>query len=506
MNCKLKNKNVVAVAIAFAVMVTMSNVGYAENATAPAENAAAAPSADVADDLFGLDSEESQEAPLDTPDAPPVDISQNDELPLVDGVANAAPLNVDTMQPEEKPAEQNDAPAAPAATPQQNQSQPEPVIEAPKSPFESFGNAILSKVDNDLFNQMSNIEKQTTLLNLELKREEVKSRIEALRIQRQKAHEEEEARKRAEEEKAKEAELQRQIKLAEAEEKVRQKEIELEKIRQAKVLNDYMNEMLIINQQWVEKNAALQLQIRKLEDERLTLVKNFEDKMGSIHRSASSSTEKANNAKSNHERAITSLNAQISALKNSLSNSQKELEEAKNNNSINPFAAEGNIDENAIDLSQDYAIMDITGKGNNIVAKIVSKDGTTFIVHKGSMLKGGEVVTAITDNYVAFDNKGIKSYLYTGGTVMNYEPTVSFNDAGKTSQETSGVTTSSVASHNVRGGANVSSGSGTASKVNTATPSASQSGNSRKSSSSRSRSRKSGGSGIGSFSQGMFVH
>ena len=43
-----------------------------------------------------------------------------------------------------------------------------PTAEAPKSPFESFGNAILSKVDNDLFNQMSNIEKQNTLLNLEL--------------------------------------------------------------------------------------------------------------------------------------------------------------------------------------------------------------------------------------------------------------------------------------------------------------------------------------------------
>ena len=39
-------------------------------------------------------------------------------------------------------------------------------IEAPKSPFENFGNAILSKVDNSLFNQMSNIEKQTTILNL----------------------------------------------------------------------------------------------------------------------------------------------------------------------------------------------------------------------------------------------------------------------------------------------------------------------------------------------------
>ena len=102
-------------------------------------------------------------------------------------------------------------------------------------------------------------------------------------------------------------------------------------------------------------------------------------------------------------------------------------------------------------MSDEYAIMDITGKGKDIIAKIVSKDGTTFIVHKGSMLKGGEVVMAITNNYVAFDNKGVKSYLYTGGTVREYEPETSFNGADKTPVSGKNAVSHNSSVRNVRG-------------------------------------------------------
>ena len=39
------------------------------------------------------------------------------------------------------------------------------------NPIDSLGNSILSQIDSDLFQQMSEIEKSTTLLTLELKRE-----------------------------------------------------------------------------------------------------------------------------------------------------------------------------------------------------------------------------------------------------------------------------------------------------------------------------------------------
>lgn len=328
-----------------------------------------------------------------------------------------------------------------------------PVTEAPKSPFESFGNAILAKVDSDLFNQMSNIEKQTTLLNLELKREELKNKVEALKAARKRAKEEEDERRRAIEEKRKDREAERQAKIIAAQERLRQREIELEKVRQARVLNAYMNEMLLINQQWVEKNASLQSRIIELEKERIDLIKDFEDKTANVYREIFAVKKRAESAVATHERVVTSLNAQITQLRRSVIENEDRYKKLKDGNAANPFAASpglNGIDEDAIDMSKEYAIMDITGKGENIVAKIVNSEGTTFIVHKGSMLKGGEVVTAITDNYIAFDNKGIKSYLYTGGSVMEFEPTVSFNDSEKMPEETEKMSIKSDV-HNVLG-------------------------------------------------------
>ena len=306
-----------------------------------------------------------------------------------------------------------------------------PEIGEAKSPFESFGNAILSKVDNDLFNQMSNIEKQTTLLRLELRREELKSRVEALRNARLKAQQEEDARIRAEKEREKDLEAARQAQIIAEQEKLKQQEIELEKVRQEKVLNDYRNEMLLINQQWVSKNGELQKRIRELEEEQKVMAKDYRDKISQLHDSIATLIPIAENAVRNYKRKMESLNSHINQLKTSMLEREDEIKQLSN-----PFSEDGTPSKDAIDMSREYAIMDITGKGDDVIAKIVSKDGTTFIVHKGSMLKNGEVVTSITDHYISFENDGVQSYLYTGGTVMEYEPLVTFNGSDRTPPQT----------------------------------------------------------------------
>lgn len=477
MSYSLKNKAVVVIALAFSVMVITSRISHAQAAPADAqltESAAPAISEDM--DIFGLDDENetepatnaelesvasestssdaaqngaatAEEANLKADDTTPAGEINDDFL---NDVAEEGGLSVSTTESAENVADDNDLLGdkgpldtdidTPQPTPNNNiVSEVIPTTEAPKSPFENFGNSILSKVDNDLFNQMSSIEKQTTILNLELKREELKNRVEALKAARVRAQEEEAERRREAEEKRKEREAERQAKIIAEQEKLKQREIELEKVRQARVLNEYMNEMLIINQQWVEKNAALQTKIHDLEKERIALIKDFEKKSNDVYREISSVKKRAENAVSSHERVVTSLNAQITQLRKSVIENEDRYKKLKEGNNANPFATMqglNGIDENAIDMSKEYAIMDITGKGENIIAKIVNSEGTTFIVHKGSMLKGGEVVTAITDNYIAFDNRGVKSYLYTGGTVMEFEPTVSFNDSEKMPEET----------------------------------------------------------------------
>ena len=485
MSYNLKNNNIVIIAVAIAAMMTISPAAYAQTADNQINAEAPAPQIQENDDLFGLDEpDDNAQAETHSEAAPGTAVDETGKAEAETEAAAAAPALDENSPKQAEPAPQNLSDDAAAETQPTEESdktaQPnnvdlnsipdtstaegkkaldaatsdnaeEAAIEAPKSPFENYGNAILSKVDNSLFNQMSNIEKQTTILNLEYKREEVRNRIEALRIQRLKAQQEEANRLKEEENRIKDEENQRKIKEIEAQEKLKRAEMELEKVRQARVLNEYMNEMLIVNQQWVEKNAALQSQVKKLRDERKALIKDFEDKISTVKRESDATILKAQNAKEAHDKVVSSLQTQISSLKRAIMQNEDTINQLRSGNSANPFA-EG-IDENAIDMSDEYAIMDITGKGKDIIAKIINKDGTTFIVHQGSMLKGGEVVMAITDNYIAFDNKGVKSYLYTGGTVREYEPETSFNGADKTPVAAKGVVNNNNVVRNVRGAA-----------------------------------------------------
>lgn len=464
MSYNLKNKNVVVLAMSFAVMMAMSKAAYSQdaasflldepvaatqNAVEDANQATAEAllkaeetvdaTAEVAEKAVDAVDASIANAPKTEEDADEVDaLLQDGEdenssfleetaddnlLPAADDKNNMFAIGDDQVANEET--EENTPDAAPNA------------IDAPRSTFENFGNAILSRVDNDLFNQMSKIEKQTTILNLELKREDVRNKVEALRAARILARQEAEKRQMEEEQHLKDLEAGRQAKILEAEEKLRAKEIELEKIRQGKLLNDYMNEMLVMNQKWIEKNAALQNRISELEDERKTLIATFEDKIGSVKSKADEVKSRATEAVSKYTESLRTLNLQITQLRKDIINSESKIQQMKEQAANNPFS-QGSLDPSSAstDLSMEYAIMDITGQGEDVVAKLVSRDGTIFTVHKGSVLRGGETVIKITEKYIAFDKKGMKAYLYPGGTIMEYEPVNIFSDSEKLPETT----------------------------------------------------------------------
>ena len=451
MSYNAKKQNIAVIALALAAMFIFTGSSYAEEPVAAPQAVVDQPAANqpASEDVLGLDEKTVTESaqPTETPAVTAEEASDNgdflnaetsEETDLFSDTPVTAPnapkdsaKNEATAQSEDFGLDEGSVITPPA---EESAKEAEAAVEEPKSPFERFGNAILSKVDNDLFNQMSKIEKQTTLLNLEYKREELKNRVETLRAQRRKALEEEDARRRETEKRLKDEETERQAKIIEAEALLKEKEAELEKVRQGKIVNDYMNEMLIMNQKWIERNAELQARIRELEEERQDLIQKFEEKIADLSVKADETKQKASVALASHSRVLASMSTQIDQLRVSLRDSEKRIQQYQSGD--NPFADGEGISRDAIDMSEQYAIMDITGKGQDIVAKIVSKDGTTFLVHPGSMLKGGEIVTAITDKYISFDNKGVKSYLYTGGTVLEYEPTLSFNDSDKTPEQT----------------------------------------------------------------------
>lgn len=506
MNCNLKNKTVAVIALTFAFAFAVNSMCFAaeENIAANAENSTPssavenvvdsveAPQVDsVADkandtlqnaseqeaaalaDIAKLNSEikqvEDELKDLDIENPLPEGENPEGEEPKTEGdeAATNPLLDVDPSQVDnELPIDNSDPFAAdsPIAEDFNDLTEPEqdgseiPATEAPKSPLESFGNAILSKVDNNLFNQMSRIEKQTTLLRLELKREELKNQVITLRQMRAKMIEEEAERKRQLEAKIKEEEIARQAKILEEERKLKEKEIELEKLRQAKVINDYMNEMLMMNQQWVEKNAKLQNRIHELEDERVELIEAFKVKMETLGGDILEVQEKAKAAADKHEAVVAKLNSKIENLKTSIKNLRVELRESNikirdlqkqlQEAAANPFKGavvkdvteevnyddfdfdlEGIPDKEDKDITKFYAIEEIIGNDNELVAKLVDLQNTKgdlvkeFIVRKGTVMKDGSVVTSITEKYVIFESpEGDRSYLYPGSITMDFEP------------------------------------------------------------------------------------
>lgn len=304
---------------------------------------------------------------------------------------------------------------------------------APVKSEEKFANSVLARIDNDLFSQMSDIEKQTTLLTLELRREKLRNEIEAIKAQREKAiqeklaAEEEQRRKEIEWQKDQEAKVFREQQL------LKEKEIELEKLKQKKMLNGYMNEMLSQKQKWIEENALLHQQMRQVEEDRKRLADDFKAKIEALVTQSNKMLQQAQTARSNHDRSIASLTAQNIQLKKRI---EADALAAKNREQ-NPFgdtaekgakSNSGDIATSAdakmkqVNLSKEYAIMDIVGKGDNLAARLINKDGESFMVNKGTMLQTGHMVDEITERYIQFDRHGLKDYLYTSGSAIGVEP------------------------------------------------------------------------------------
>ena len=292
----------------------------------------------------------------------------------------------------------------------------------------NFGEAILVQTNNDLFSQMSDIEKQTTLLTLELKKEKIKNEIEAAKAIREKAAFEkqasEEAKKRAQIEWEKEQESK--VILAEAE--LKQKEIELEKLKQRKALTAYMNSMLEQKQSWVVENAKLYDEIKSLKDKNKEMRQTYQKSLNDISSKMVGLMQSAETAQKDHDRAIVSLTAQNTQLKKRIEATEKAAQASDGN----PFATAGanvggKVQTSAdsliapMSVASEYAIVEILGKGDTLTVKLMNKDGETFIAKRGTVLQTGHMVEEITPKFVRFSRNGLEDFLYTSSTPMEVE-------------------------------------------------------------------------------------
>ena len=290
-----------------------------------------------------------------------------------------------------------------------------------------FGDKIMSQVKEDLFSQMADIEKQTSLLTLELKREKIKNEIAAMHAQRQKAIEEEREKQLEKERKQAEWQKEQERKLLEDQQKLKQLEIKYEKLRQERVLKSYKESMLKTNQEWIDYNARLYNQLVKEEKAQNELIAKQKEYFSNLSEAVLNVKTEAEKAKDKYNQEVANLQTQVAILKSKLE-AEKTAYEENQKFGPNPFALGDDEDGPKAKLAEEYAIMEISGKGDALVAKLINKNGGTFMVKPGTILNTGHIVEEITQTYIIADKAGIKDYLYfSAGGILDKEPSEPIN-------------------------------------------------------------------------------
>lgn len=293
----------------------------------------------------------------------------------------------------------------------------------------TFGDKIMNQVKEDLFSQMADIEKQTSLLTLELKREKIKNEIAAMHAQRQKALDEEKEKQREKERKQAEWEKEQERKLLEDQQKLKKLEIKFEKLRQERVLKAYKDSMLKSNQEWVDYNARLYNQLIKEETAQNDLIAKYKEYFKNLLEKVTKVNTEAQETKEKYNQEIANLQTQVAILKSKLEAEKTAFEESKKTGP-NPFALIDEENGPAVKVAEEYAIMEISGKGDKLSAKLINKNGGTFMVKPGTILNTGHIIEEITQTYIVTDKGGIKDYLYfSAGGILDKEPSESINVA-----------------------------------------------------------------------------
>ncbi len=307
---------------------------------------------------------------------------------------------------------------------------------APQAPAEVFDANINPSISNELFQRMSDLEKQTTLLNLELKKERVQNEIAAVKAQRVKAQQEEEARKKEEEKKRIEWENQQQRLMVAEETKLKEAEAALEMLRQEKIVKAYKETMLGEIQKWIKVNAGAYSIVAQRDAEIKKMMEDYSKKFAFLNQKANDLKSKAEAAKTAHDKKVANLESQISILKTRLEaereSSKKKLAEIQAENSKtsrrNPFATSTSSDLLSLPLSKaklsdEYAIMEITGQNDNLAAKLINVDGDVFLAKVGTTLRNGYTIEEINQTYLSAVKDNERDVLYfSAGGVLDQEP------------------------------------------------------------------------------------
>ena len=355
------------------------------------------------------------------------------EIPLIQ--PKAAPAPVTAPKPAAAPA----IPTPPATT----------AASGGDAAINLFGNSAEEEdfSNSDLFTQMSDLEKRTALLNLELRREKLQNEIEAVKNQRRQALQQEKDKIEQQRLKNIEFEKEQEQKVLVEQQKLRDLDIQFETLRQEKLLGSYKNYMLEEVQKWIANNGQFYKQIDELRQSKRDLTANMKAKMKAVQDAARQAQQDYTLKVNGYTKEIKDLRAQINVLRNRIASMEKEQEAMLQNPFANAepqaqnvtttvsddISADDSVTKEPVetDLSKLYAVTEIRGQGGELIAKLINKNGTAFYVKRGTALQTGHVITDITSTFVAAEKDGEKKYLYfSAGGIIPVETTKFELDAG----------------------------------------------------------------------------
>ena len=319
--------------------------------------------------------------------------------------------------------------ANPSVKSEEEQSEPETeIINAPQQ-NESIVPSLSENIDNELFSKMSDLERQTTLLNLELKKERVANEVAAVKAQREKALREERARMEEEERKKIEWQNEQDRLMVEEQRKLKEAEMAMERLRQEKIVKAYKESMLASTQKWIQKNAEMYAEMAKKDEQMNSLMDEYSNRIDSLLQKAGETRSNAEAARINYDKKVANLESQIAILKTRLESEIEKADQlAGGNTSIlrkNPFAEDisGPVSPEKVRLSKEYAIMEITGHADDLTAKLINEDGDIFDVKVGTTLRNGYTIDEITKTFIGAVKDNDKDYLYfSAGGILDREP------------------------------------------------------------------------------------
>lgn len=355
------------------------------------------------------------------------------EIPLIQ--PKAAPAPVTAPKPAAAPA----IPTPPATT----------AASGGDAAINLFGNSAEEEdfSNSDLFTQMSDLEKRTALLNLELRREKLQNEIEAVKNQRRQALQQEKDKIEQQRLKNIEFEKEQEQKVLVEQQKLRDLDIQFETLRQEKLLGSYKNYMLEEVQKWIANNGQFYKQIDELRQSKRDLTANMKAKMKAVQDAARQAQQDYTLKVNGYTKEIKDLRAQINVLRKRIASMEKEQEAMLQNPFANAepqaqnvtttvsddISADDSVTKEPVetDLSKLYAVTEIRGQGGELIAKLINKNGTAFYVKRGTALQTGHVITDITSTFVAAEKDGEKKYLYfSAGGIIPVETTKFELDAG----------------------------------------------------------------------------